>query len=259
MVRARVTCLTCVSTSEPETRRRRLLGRLLRLRCRHAAPFARVSGSAFRSRRLRWCVRDGIWRSASRLRPAHLAHVCPPYRDGVEARDNPGASNRRGPTRFPSGKGDRPTFVGYCDRQTLRPLPVATGLRVLDASSTQDLTALDDSRRACTRLEWEHGGSTLGPEPAVGAFAGRTLAALAGYEIWGGRIAHIAVVAHPTFRGQGYARMAVHALVEHVLTRGLVPQYRTHELNAASVQLGTSIGFVPHATSTAVQMREAVT
>jgi predicted GNAT family acetyltransferase len=88
----------------------------------------------------------------------------------------------------------------------------------------------------------------------VGVFEKGGLVALASYELWGGRIAHISIVSHPLWRGRGYAATAVSALAKIVLERGLVPQYRTLEANKPSMAVARRLGFVQYATSFAVRL-----
>jgi predicted GNAT family acetyltransferase len=64
-------------------------------------------------------------------------------------------------------------------------------------------------REACAVEEWQHGGSEFRRNEMAGVFKGHELAALASYQIWGEKIAPIAIVTHPAFRGQGYATAAV--------------------------------------------------
>ena len=169
----------------------------------------------------------------------------------------------RAPARVAALLGDRagavvgPALVAYADDRTLRPPGGGAGVRVLAASDPEDVAAVTALRAACPHPDWEHGGGALGPEPAVGAFAGGVLAALASYEVWGGRLAHLAVVAHPEYRGRGHAAGAVRALASRALARSLVPQYRTLEANTPSVRLGAAAGFVPYATSLAIRLRAA--
>jgi RimJ/RimL family protein N-acetyltransferase len=126
------------------------------------------------------------------------------------------------------------------------------------SSSTRRLTAQDEKavdmlRAACAVEEWDAGGSEFRPDAMVGAFRGKELAALAGYQHWGERIAHIAIVTHPAFRGQGHATTAVSTLTEMVFERTLVPQYRTLDANAPSLAVARRLGFVRYATSLAVR------
>jgi len=145
-----------------------------------------------------------------------------------------------------------PAWVGYADERTFQMSVSDVRARILEPT---DADAVDALRDACAELEWEHGGSTIGSEPVAGSFADGTLAALAGYETWGDRIAHIAVVAHPAYRSQGHARGAVALVARQVLSRGLVLQYRTLAANTPSRRIADSLGFVHRATSLAVRFR----
>jgi GNAT superfamily N-acetyltransferase len=142
-----------------------------------------------------------------------------------------------------------PAFVGYTDLKHFRPVFLST-TRGLTA---QDEKAVNALRDACTVEEWEHGGSEFRPTEMAGVFKGRELAALASYQIWGEQIAHIAIVTHPAFRGEGYATAAVSSMTQTVLERTLVPQYRTLEGNAPSMAVARRLGFVHYATSLALR------
>lgn len=147
-----------------------------------------------------------------------------------------------------------PAALRCADRGTFRPLPPSHAARLL---TRDDLPHADALRRACTHAEWEHGGSRVGEDVAAGAFAGGELAALAGYEVWGGSIAHLAIVAHPAHRGQGHAAAAVSRAAAEALDRGLVAQYRTLESNAPSLAIADRLGFRPYARSLAVRLHGA--
>ncbi|MEZ0273905.1 MAG: GNAT family N-acetyltransferase, partial [Roseimicrobium sp.] len=103
-----------------------------------------------------------------------------------------------------------PAFIGYAEVVTGSPLhPV----QLLGPKEAADIALLQE---ACDATEWEHGGSSLEEADAIcGVFAGDTLAALAGYKIWDGTIAHISVVTHPEHRGMGYGRSSVAFLARH--------------------------------------------
>src|ERR1700722_2232814 len=121
-----------------------------------------------------------------------------------------------------------PAYIGYTDRKHFRPVSLGTARWLTD----DDEEAVHALRENCAVEEWEHGGSESRPTEMVGAFKGHELAALASYNIWGEQMGHSATVAHPAFRGQGYATAAVSCLTLKVLERMLVPQYRTLEGNA---------------------------
>jgi len=142
-----------------------------------------------------------------------------------------------------------PAFIGYSDVKHFKSVSSGATRRL----TPQDEKTVDMLRAACAVKEWEHGGSEFRPSAMVGAFSGQELAALASYELWGEQIAHIAVVTHPAFRGQGFATIAVSTLTEMVLERTLLPQYRTLETNVASIALARRIGFAEYATSLAIR------
>lgn len=147
-----------------------------------------------------------------------------------------------------------PAFLGYADRATFRPIEPNIAC-LLGASDHQSVATL---RAACDAVEWEHGGSGLGPHPAVGVYVGRELVALAGYQVWGGELAHIAIITHPHHRGHGYAGAAVSKLTEIVLAQGLVPQYQTLDSNRPSIQVAQKLGFVRYGTSMAVRLHRGI-
>jgi RimJ/RimL family protein N-acetyltransferase len=138
-----------------------------------------------------------------------------------------------------------PAYIGYTDRKHFRPVSLGTARWLTD----DDEEAVHALRENCAVEEWEHGGSESRPTEMVGAFKGHELAALASYQIWGEQIAHIAIVTHPAFRGQGYATAAVSRLTLKVLERMLVPQYRTLEGNAPSMAVASRLGFIHYGTS----------
>lgn len=117
-----------------------------------------------------------------------------------------------------------------------------------------DVLALRAMQQACDPTEWEHGGCAA-DSPASGVFAKDQLVAVASYEVWGGTIAHISVITHPDFRGQGLGRSAVAHLAQRAILSGLLPQYRTLESNVGSIRLAEALGFQHYATSMAVRLK----
>ncbi len=107
--------------------------------------------------------------------------------------------------------------------------------------------------RACPDSEWEHGGSRVGRSPSFGVFVGDELVSLAGYEILGGRIAHIAVITHPAFRSRGFGRAAVSEIARLAHANDLIPQFQTLGSNAAAIQIAGSLGFEHFATSISIR------
>lgn len=150
-----------------------------------------------------------------------------------------------------------PAWIGYGDAGTLRIPEPREGTRVLTGKDAPSVALL---REACDPVEWEHGGSSPGGNPLVGAFGeDGVLAALAGYEVWGDRIAHIAVLTRPDRRGSGRGREVVGRLAALALQRGLVPQYRTLAANEPSLAVARALGFQPYATSLALRLATPAT
>lgn len=140
-----------------------------------------------------------------------------------------------------------PAFIGYAEAVPPPTHPVRT-------LTLEDTNAVKALQQACDETQWEHGRSSL-EHPCSGVFIEGQLAALAGYEIWGKAIAHIAIITHPDFRGCGYARSAAAHLAARALAAGLLPQYRTLESNRASIHIAEALGFAAYATSVAVRLR----
>jgi GNAT superfamily N-acetyltransferase len=143
-----------------------------------------------------------------------------------------------------------PAYVGYAE-VVRPPLYPVRSLTEGDASKAAEL------RAACPRTEWEHGGIDVNAQPSSGVFIGSELVSLAGYEIWGGVVAHISVITHPAFRSRGFGRSAVAHLANAALAAGLVPQYRTLESNRPSMRIAESLGFLHYASSVAVRLKRA--
>lgn len=139
-----------------------------------------------------------------------------------------------------------PAWIGYCT-EAVQPMHPARAL------NPEGVPALQALQQLCNATEWEHGGSSA-ENPCSGAFAEGQLVALAGYEIWGGAIAHISVITRPDCRGKGFARSAVAHLAARALEAGLLPQYRTLESNTASIRIAETLGFRPYARSLAVRL-----
>lgn len=141
-----------------------------------------------------------------------------------------------------------PAYIGYAAAVS-QPAHPARALGLGDAF------ALEELQRSCDATEWEHGGSAI-HAPSSGVFVSGQLVTVAGYEVWGGTIAHISVITHPNFRNHGFGRSAVAHLAGRALAAGLLPQYRTLESNRASIRVAELLGFCAYATSTAVRLNE---
>jgi RimJ/RimL family protein N-acetyltransferase len=143
-----------------------------------------------------------------------------------------------------------PAWIGYTDTTTLQPHQPSTARLLTNA----DADAFLRFRATCPARDWEHGGSGFARQSLAGQFIGDALVALVGYERWGEHIAHLAVVTHPDYRGQGYGMRVVRLLAGTVLAQGLIPQYRTLRANTPSMAIAAALGFVAYAESLAIRL-----
>jgi GNAT superfamily N-acetyltransferase len=134
-----------------------------------------------------------------------------------------------------------PAYLGYVD--AIESACDEPSVRLLTAS---DDSALGSLRGAVARQDWEYSGLERG-QPIAGHFAGGELVSAAGYEVWGGQIAHIGVVTRPEVRGAGYGRGCVRAIARHAIGQGLVAQYRTLYANVGAMAIAKALGFTDYA------------
>jgi GNAT superfamily N-acetyltransferase len=137
-----------------------------------------------------------------------------------------------------------PAFYGYADRETFD--SVASAARVLTSDGE---SAYDILRAAVLDDEWEQGGMDFVPKETVGLYVDNDLVASAGYDVWDGLIAHLAVITHPDHRNKGHGRAVVSRATERALADGLLPQYRTADAWPWSVALAENLGFERFATA----------
>ncbi len=96
-----------------------------------------------------------------------------------------------------------------------------------------------------TRDEREAGGLDVLSRHAWGVFCEETLASVASYESWPGRIAHIGVVTRPGFRGRKFAQLAVRAALQGILRRRRIAQFHCSSDDASGNGVALALGFHP--------------
>ncbi|AUZ87778.1 N-acetyltransferase [Arthrobacter agilis] len=74
----------------------------------------------------------------------------------------------------------------------------------------------------------------------------------AGYDIWEGILAHLAVLTPPEERRRGYGGRIAAVAIEEAMAAGLVPQWRARTDNTASQRTARRAGFVFAGTQTSV-------
>jgi ribosomal protein S18 acetylase RimI-like enzyme len=130
-----------------------------------------------------------------------------------------------------------PTYLGYKD--VAEEVPIDPRVRLL---GMDEGALLDQLRHGVTAQEWEHSGLE-DCQSIAGYFLDGRLVAAAGYEVWGGTLAHICVTTHAGLRGRGYARACVQSSTEEALNSGLVAQYQTLFENEASIAVARALEF----------------
>ncbi|MBO0860095.1 MAG: hypothetical protein J2P21_16820 [Chloracidobacterium sp.] len=136
-----------------------------------------------------------------------------------------------------------PIYLGYLDAlDSDREGPNA---RLL---SRNDMGALNDLRESVTAQDLEYSG--LDPHRLIviaGYFIDGMLVSAAGYNVWGGRIAHICALTRGDARGAGYGRACVRRIATHAIEQRLIAQYQTLYENARSLAIARSLGFEDYA------------
>jgi RimJ/RimL family protein N-acetyltransferase len=115
------------------------------------------------------------------------------------------------------------------------------GLSPVDAKGFAELSS------TLTEAERQECGLEFGPRPLWGVFRVKTLIAVAGYDPWPGRIAHVGVAVHPEHRRKGFGQIAVQAATRGALARRRIVQYRTLDSNEASAGIAKALAFLPFA------------
>lgn len=156
------------------------------------------------------------------------------------------------------GEGEAPGTAAEVRAAAKAKAPAAFGkaARRLGEADGPALAALE---AAVGPRAWAHSGIEPGEvgQAIYGLFEGQVLAAAGMVEVWGDRLGHIGIVAHPAHQGRGMAQAVVAEAMREGFARGLVMQYRTLADNAPSMAIARRLGFGHHATTLAVRLRPA--
>ncbi len=142
------------------------------------------------------------------------------------------------------GKVIGPAMLFYADsaRDAWKSFAAPRGM-MLRGLAAMDARAFSEFAGALTKKEYEHCGLEFGPHPMWGVFFKKQLLAVAGYDAWPGRIAHIGVAVHPDFRRKKLGRLVAMAAARGAMARRRIVQYRTHADNTGSVEIAKALGF----------------
>jgi RimJ/RimL family protein N-acetyltransferase len=133
-----------------------------------------------------------------------------------------------------------PAQLEYADAASFKPWDLAR-TRELRSSDGAEVAAL---KATCHPAEWDLKGFDLEARRTFGAFGDQgELLAIADFEVWAGRLAHLGVVTRPQARGHGHGPAAIAAACACALDAGLVLQYRALRENHASLRLAAKLGF----------------
>lgn len=144
-----------------------------------------------------------------------------------------------------------PGWLGVADRQDFKPVP--SSARLLDDT---DEAAIEKLAAACGEVAWQRAALIQIRQPVFGVFEGPDLVAASGYVVMGDLLAYIGVIAHPGYRGKGFAKMVVSSAALYAFDHGFIAQLRTTHTNDSAVALARSLGFHHYASTYDVKLVE---
>lgn len=126
-----------------------------------------------------------------------------------------------------------------------------------DAAVTDDPQAVVDLEKSCppddvaevglAELDSQFALINELDEPVAGA----------GFDIWGGILAHLGVLTAPSLRGLGHGTLIAALASNAAMDEGLIPQWRSRVDNHPSRRLAKRLGFTEVGTQTTVLLNEA--
>ncbi|MGW0248621.1 GNAT family N-acetyltransferase [Nocardia goodfellowii] len=128
-----------------------------------------------------------------------------------------------------------------CGACLLRRGPVSTGQGGQGRSSTASRRGLGRVLAGAGEADRDESGFDEITSSAFVVCSAGVVVSAAGYRVWPNRTAHVSVLTASDRRGQGLARAAASAAVEHALRQGLVPQWRAR--TAESRRVAAALGF----------------
>ncbi|MFI5047179.1 MAG: GNAT family N-acetyltransferase [Acidimicrobiia bacterium] len=140
----------------------------------------------------------------------------------------------------------------YADRITFRGRPSDRAIPVDGAdprvAALRDAADRDEWWESIGDHAWSHG---------TGLVVGHAVVALATYEIWDDTIAHVAVFTASGERSRGWSTEVASAAIDTAFAAGLVPQWRAHVGNTASLRVSEKLGFVACGFQLYARLRDA--
>jgi GNAT superfamily N-acetyltransferase len=156
-------------------------------------------------------------------------------RPGCDLTDSASVENLVGPVAGFLG----PATLAYADDACFQPREVQ-GITMVPAGNDAVLGLTE----ACRAEDTEESAIARVTSPvSVIQHDGKVVAAC-GYEVWAASLAHIGVLTHPQWRGQGLATGVASSCVAQALQARLVAQWRARCTLTASRRIARSLGFV---------------
>lgn len=163
-------------------------------------------------------------------------------------------------TAFPdiSGTMNGPAHYYYVDAvpKTWTPPPTSRSLLLVRGLAASDLKLCAELAHALTREERELSGFDTIGRHAWGVFARGKLVAIAGYDAWPNRMAHIGIATHPEHRGNKFGQLAAQAAIRGAVSRRRIAQYRCLAENTAAVGIAKALGLTCFAEALFIHPRD---
>ncbi len=144
-----------------------------------------------------------------------------------------------------------PVFQGYFHADTfskVMPNPVRR-------AKQSDIASIKILAAACDLIEWEHSSIDFDDQFIFVVHSGDELVSVANLTFEGNTTCKVGIATHPSYRGQGFGRLAVSCAVEFGLE--LVPfvRYQTLVSNIASISIAKKLGCRTFATTMAIRFK----
>ena len=138
-----------------------------------------------------------------------------------------------------------PTRYCYLDAvpKAWPPPPASRKQVFVRGLAASDLKTYADFAMTLTRSERELSGLDAFGRQVWGVFSDGVLAAVAGYDAWPNRVAHIGVATHPDFRGRKFAQLAVQAASRGAVARRRIVQFACLSASVEAVAVASALGF----------------
>ncbi len=142
-----------------------------------------------------------------------------------------------------------PTRYCYLDAipKAWAPPPASRKKVFVRGLAASDLKIYAEFAMTLSREEREMSGLDSFGRQLWGVFSDGVLAAVAGYDAWPNRVAHLGVATRPDFRGRKFAQLAVQAVSRGAVARKRIVQFACLSSSAEAVAVAFSLGFLQFA------------